>query len=216
MPSFCIPLHNESFVSERQKGLFECDFCGTQVTRSFDLTRHKSKCKLAPAITSTSQTMTTFTFLELKSTTSSSAVEESATLVDQSAVLETRFSWREKWRLRRNTYGYYWGGWRSRDSWKIRKNTTEDNRSRSRGTAAVASYSINFSSLPPNGVKVGSVEFQQPHCLSRMILMCWMWAILDPSFATRALQNLLLYASVPTNFLVSQLLLLKAWPRFVV
>ena len=48
----------------------------------------QKKCHLAPATTSTSQTATTFTFLELKPTTSSDAVEESATLVDQSAVLE--------------------------------------------------------------------------------------------------------------------------------
>ena len=50
--------------------------------------RHKKKYHLAPATTSTSQTATTFTFLEQKPTTSSGAVEESANLVDQSAVLE--------------------------------------------------------------------------------------------------------------------------------
>ena len=83
-----IPSHNESYVSERQKGIFECELCGTTATRSFDLTRHKKKCHLAPATTSTSQTATTFTFLEKKPTTSSGAVEESATLVDQSASLE--------------------------------------------------------------------------------------------------------------------------------
>ena len=83
-----IPSHNESYVSERQKGIFECEFCGTTTTRSFDLTRHKKKYHLAPATTSTSQTATTFTFLEQKPTTSSGAVEESANLVDQSAVLE--------------------------------------------------------------------------------------------------------------------------------
>ena len=83
-----IPSHNESYVSERQKGIFECELCGTTTARSFDLTRHK-KCNLASATTSTSQTATIFTFLELKPSTSSGAVEESATLVDQSPVLET-------------------------------------------------------------------------------------------------------------------------------
>ena len=48
----------------------------------------QKKYHLAPATTSTSQTATIFTFLEQKPTTSSGAVEESANLVDQSAVLE--------------------------------------------------------------------------------------------------------------------------------
>ena len=160
-------MHNESFVSERQKGIFECEFCGTLVTRSFDLTRHKSKCKLAPAITSNSQTVTTLTFLEPKPTTSSGAVEESATLVDQGAALETfvpetpeqgspadespRFSSDESLQFKLETLASL--GERSEVSSEetltgtteavdvqeraedSEKNTTEDNRSRGRGTA---------------------------------------------------------------------------------
>ena len=191
-------MHNESFVSERQKGIFECEFCGTQVTRSFDLTRHKSKCKFAPAITSTSQTVTTLTFLEPKPTTSSGAVEESATLVDQGAALETfvpetpergspadespRFSNDESLHFKLETLASL--GERSEvsseetltgtteavdvqeraeDSEKTPPRTTEVAVEEQLDTAVegVASYSTNFSSLPPNGVKVGSVEFQQ-------------------------------------------------------
>ena len=160
-------MHNESFVSERQKGIFECEFCGTQATRSFDPTRHRSKCKLAPPITSTSQTVTTLTFLEPKPTTSSGAVEESAILVDQGAALETfvpetpergspadeslRFSSDESLQFKPETLASL--GKRSEVSFEetltgtteavdvqeraedSEKNTTEDNRSRARGTA---------------------------------------------------------------------------------
>ena len=79
-----ILLDNE-FFSELQKGVFECEFCGTNLTRNYDLIRHKSKCKLAPAIPSAS---TTVTFLEPKSTESSDEVEQNATLVEKKAVVE--------------------------------------------------------------------------------------------------------------------------------
>ena len=192
-----IPSHNESYVSERQKGIFECEFCGTTTTRSFDLTRHKKKYHLAPATTSTSQTATTFTFLEQKPTTSSGAVEESANLVDQSAVLEPfvpetperrsladespPFSSDESLQFNLETLASL--GERSEvsseetltcaeavdvqeraeDSKKTPPRTTEVTVEEQLETAVegVASYSTNFSSLPPIGVKVGSVEFQQ-------------------------------------------------------
>ena len=192
-----IPSHNESYVSERQKGIFECEFCGTTTTRSFDLTRHKKKYHLAPATTSTSQTATTFTFLEQKPTTSSGAVEESANLVDQSAVLEPfvpetperrsladespPFSSDESLQFKLETLASL--GERSEvsseetltgaeavdvqeraeDSKKTPPRTTEVAVEEQLETAVegVASYSTNFSSLPPIGVKVGSVEFQQ-------------------------------------------------------
>ena len=161
-----IPSHNESYVSERQKGIFECEFCGTTTTRSFDLTRHKKKYHLAPATTSTSQTATTFTFLEQKPTTPSGAVEESANLVDQSAVLEPfvpetperrsladdspPFSSDESLQFKLETLASL--GERSEVSSEetltgaeavdvqeraedLKKNTSEDNRSRGRGTA---------------------------------------------------------------------------------
>ena len=192
-----IPSHNESYVSERQKGIFECEFCGTTTTRSFDLTRHKKKYHLAPAATSTSQTATTFTFLEQKPTTSSGAVEESANLVDQSAVLEPfvpetperrsladespPFSSDESLQFKLETLASL--GERSEvsseetltgaeavdvqeraeDSKKTPPRTTEVAVEEQLETAVegVASYSTNFSSLPPIGVKVGSLEFQQ-------------------------------------------------------
>ena len=192
-----IPSHNESYVSERQKGIFECEFCGTTTTRSFDLTRHKKKYHQAPATTSASQTVTTFTFLEQKPTTSSGAVEESANLVDQSAVLEPfvpetperrsladespPFSSDESLQFKLETLASL--GERSEvsseetlkgaeavdvqeraeDSKKTPPRTTEVAVEEQLETAVegVASYSTNFSSLPPIGVKVGSVEFQQ-------------------------------------------------------
>ena len=192
-----IPSHNESYVSERQKGIFACELCGTTTTRSFDLTRHKKKCHLAPATTSTSQTATTFTFLEQKPTTSSGAVEESANLVDQRAVLEPfvpetperqsladespPFSSDESLQFKLETLASL--GERSEvsseetltgaeavdvqdraeDSKKTPPRTIEVAVEEQLETAVegVASYSTNFSSLPPIGVKVGSVEFQQ-------------------------------------------------------
>ena len=110
--------------------------------------------------------MTTFTLLEPKPTTSSGAVEESATLVDQSAALETfvpetpergstadespRFSSEESLQYKVETLASL--GEKSEDSEETltgtteavdvqeraedsEKNTTEDNRSRGRGTA---------------------------------------------------------------------------------
>ena len=192
-----IPSHNESYVSERQKGIFECELCGTTATRKFDLTRHKSTCKLDPARASTSQTVTTSTCFEPKPFTSSDAVEESATLVDQSADLVTsvpenperspavdspRFSSDESLQFKFETLASL--GERSEvsseetltgsteavvvqeraeDSEKTPPRTAEVAVEEQLETAVegVASYSRNFSSLPPNGVEVGSVEFLQ-------------------------------------------------------
>ena len=148
-------------------------------------------------ITSTSQTVTTFTFLEPKPTTSSGANEESATLVDQSAALETfvpetpergspadespRFSSDESLQFKLETLASL--GERSEDSEETLTGTTEtvdvleraedSEKTPPRTTEVaveeqletavegVASYSRNFSSLPPNRVKVSSVECQQ-------------------------------------------------------
>ena len=157
----------------------------------------QKKCNLAPATTSTSQTATTFTFLELKPTTSSGAVKESATLVNQSAVSKPfvpetpergsladespPFSSDESLQFKLETLASL--GERSEvaseetltdttetvdvqeraEDFKKTPRTTEVAVEEQLETAVegVASYSTNFSSLPPNGVKVGSVEFQQ-------------------------------------------------------
>ena len=135
--------------------------------------------------------------MEQKPTTSSGAIEESANLVDQSAVLEpfvpeTRerrsladesppFSSDESLQFKLETLASL--GERSEvsseetltgaeavdvqgraeDSKKTPPRTTEVAVEEQLETAVegVASYSTNFSSLPPIGVKVGSVEFQQ-------------------------------------------------------
>ena len=139
-----------------------------------------------------------FDVLEPKPTTSSGAVEESATLVDQGAALETfvpetpergspadespRFSNDESLHFKLETLASL--GERSEvsseetltgtteavdvqeraeDSEKTPPRTTEV---AVRGTAGYCRGGRrfllnNFSSLPPNGVKVGSVEFQQ-------------------------------------------------------
>ena len=136
--------------------------------------------------------------MELKPTTSSDAVEESATLVDQSAVLEPfvpetperqsladespPFSSDESLQFELETLASL--GERSEvsseetltgtteavdvhdgaeDSEKTPPRTTEVAVEEQLETVVegVASYSTNFSSLPPIGVKVGSVEFQQ-------------------------------------------------------
>ena len=135
--------------------------------------------------------------MEQKPTTSSGAVEESANLVDQSAVLEPfvpetperrsladespPFSSDESLQFKLETLASL--GERSEvsseetltgaeavdvqeraeDSKKTPPRTTEFAVEEQLETAVegVASYSTNFSSLPPIGVKVGSVEFQQ-------------------------------------------------------
>ena len=135
--------------------------------------------------------------MEQKPTTSSGAVEESANLVDQSAVLEPfvpetperrsladespPFSSDESLQFKLETLASL--GERSEvsseetltdaeavdvqeraeDSKKTPPRTTEVAVEEQLETAVegVASYSTNFSSLPPIGVKVGSVEFQQ-------------------------------------------------------
>ena len=136
--------------------------------------------------------------MEQKPTTSSGAVEKSATLVDQSAVLELfvpetpkrgsladespPFSSDESLQFKLETLASL--GERSEvsseetltgtteavgvqeraeDSEKTPPRTTEVAVEEQPETAVegVASYSTHFSSLPPNGVKVGSVEFQQ-------------------------------------------------------
>ena len=134
--------------------------------------------------------------MEQKPTTSSGAVEESANLVDQSAVLEPfvpetperrsladespPFSSDESLQFKLETLASL--GERSEvsseesltgaeavdvqeraeDSKKTPPRTTEVAVEQlETAVEGVASYSTNFSSLPPIGVKVGSVEFQQ-------------------------------------------------------
>jgi hypothetical protein len=185
-------LLDKEFFSELQKGVFECEFCGTNLTRNYDLIRHKSKCKLAPAIPSAS---TTVTFLEPKSTESSDEVEQNATLVEKKAVVEfsipetpprdaatledespligdqplqlfqletpasiTREDTEE---ILSDTTDIVDLGEEASESEKSPFSVIDVKEQQETAVEAVASYSERFNSVPPNGVIVGSVEFQQ-------------------------------------------------------
>ena len=192
-----IPSHNESYVSERQKGIFECEFCGTTTTRSFDLTRHKKSTILLqpqPVLPKRRQLSRFWNKSPLHPLVQLRKVQILSTkaqfwnrlfqrpqnddLSRMRALLSqvtSRFNlnWKPLLLLEREVKSHPKKLLRVlkrltfKRELKIQKKTpprtTEVAVEEQLETAVegVASYSTNFSSLPPIGVKVGSVEFQQ-------------------------------------------------------